>query len=85
MPKNKDLDCMVRLKTVIEYLYFYYYLLQGAIFLFFAGRIETLKGNIDAVSNHFALEKVNFKSFGKILPGMIFPFWLMLPLDLACM
>lgn len=74
---------MVRLKTVIEYLYFYYYLLQGAIFLFFAGRIETLKGNIDAVSNHFALEK--FKSFGKILPGMIFPFWLMLPLDLTYM
>lgn len=56
---------MVRLKTVIEYLYFYYYLLQGAIFLFFAGRIETLKGNIDAVSNHFALEKVNLKALEK--------------------
>lgn len=83
MPKIKDLDCMVRLKTVIEYLYFYYYLLQGAIFLFFAGRIETLKGNIDVVSNNFALEKVNCKSFGKIPPGMLFPFWLMLPLALA--
>lgn len=48
---------MVSLKTVKEYLYFYYYLLQGAIFLFFAGRIETLKGNIDAVSNPLALGK----------------------------
>lgn len=74
MPKIKDLDCMARLKTVIEYLCFYYYLLQGAIFLFFAGRIETLKGNIDAVSNYFALEKVNFKSFGKILQGCYFFF-----------
>lgn len=26
-------------------------LLQGAIFLFFAGRIEAIKGNVDAVSN----------------------------------
>lgn len=26
-------------------------LLQGAIFLFFAGRIEVIKGNIDAVSD----------------------------------
>lgn len=25
--------------------------LQGAIFLFFAGRIEAIKGNVDAVSN----------------------------------
>lgn len=25
--------------------------LQGAIFLFFAGRIEAIKGNIDSVSN----------------------------------
>lgn len=85
MPKIKDLDCMVRLKTVIEYLYFYYYLLQGAIFLFFAGRIETLKGNIDAVSNHFVLEKISFKSFGKIPPGVLFPIWLMLSLALAYM
>lgn len=85
MPNNKDLDCMVSLKTIIEYLYFYYYLLQGAIFLFFAGRIETLKGNIDAVSNPFALGKVSFKSFRKTPPGTMFHFWLMLPVALAYM
>lgn len=65
---------MVSFKTAKEYLYFCYYLFQGAIFLFFAGRIETLKGNIDEVSNHFVLEKVSFKSFRRIM----FHFWLRL-------
>jgi len=76
---------MVSLKTVIEYLYFYYYLLQGAIFLFFAGRIETLKGNIDAVSNPFARGKVSLKSFRKTPLGTMFPFRPVLPVALAYM
>lgn len=41
--------------------------LQGAIFLFFAGRIEAIKGNVDAVSN--GVSQASRKSDAEIYSG----------------